>query len=663
MEYINKKAQVFATGQGDDAGAGATLAQEIIQIPRDHAIVDYADFNNKFYDKDNYFTPYASNPYLVLATQGNEFVENRFVPSVWLNYNLSEKFSLNGKLGTDFSSANLLDYGNPIRITPGSPNSSANDVVGKITESQVNTSQTDANIYGRYFDHFSASWSLELTAGLNVNQRKSKYVATYITDLTIPEFYNLSNSSNPPTSNDASREDRSVGVYGVASLGFQDWLYLTVTGRNDWSSTLPIDNNSFFYPSVSLSAVLTEKLIPSGSFLSFLKVRGGYGLAGNDTGPYLIKPVYVPGTAVGGFANLKFPIAGQNGFETGNRLGNPDLKAELTSELEFGADVRFFNSRIGIDFSWYDRITSDQIVDVALAPSSGYTRQVTNLGEVENTGIELGLNLIPLQGRNWSWEVNANYTKNENNVNSLGETDATRIVLNNAYGVNLVAEANKPLGAIYSPGHLVNADGNPVVDGNGLPVADPEQHYRGSINPDYVLGAGTSLRIGAFTLSANADYRKGGVMWSYTARLNYFVGNAWTTTYNDREPFIVPGSVVDNGDGTYSENTTAISRADIFTYWGSVLAAEENHVIDRSYMKFRNLSLTYAIPVSVTSKAKISNASVTLYGRNLALWTPDENNFVDPEGSTFGTNIAGQIGEFSGLPTSASYGVTLNLSF
>lgn len=663
MEYINKKAEVIATGQGDDAGAGATLPQEIMQIPRDHAIVDYADFNNKFYNADNYFTPYASNPYLVLDRAGNDFNENRFIPSAWAKYQFTDKFSVTARLGSDFSSANLLDWGNPIRITPGSPNSSANDVVGKITESQTNTEQLDVNIYGRYNSDLSDVVSMDLVAGLNVNQRSSKYIATYVTDLTIPEFYNLSNSSNPPTSNDAIRQDRSVGVYGSATFGFYEWLYLTATARNDWSSTLPLDNNSFFYPSVSLSAILTEKLIPASNFLSFLKVRAGYALAGNDTGPYLIKPVFVPGDALAGFSNLKFPIDGQNGFETGNRLGNPGLKAELTTETEFGVDVRFFNNRLGFDFSWYDRVTSDQIIDVALPPSTGYTRQITNLGEVENKGIELGIATVPLKGRNWSWELNVTYTNNDNNVNSLGDTEATRLILNNAYSVNLVAEVGKPLGGIYSAGALYTDDGRPVVDANGLPVSDPDQHYLGSINTDYMLGVGTTLNVGAFSLSANGDYRSGGVMYSYTARLNYFVGNAWNTTYNDREPFIVPGSVVDNGDGTYSENLSPISRADIFTYWGSILSAEENHVIDRSYFKLRNVSLTYNIPNSLTNKAKVSNASITAFGRNLALWTPKENNFVDPEGSTFGTGLSGQLGEFATLPTSATYGLALKLSF
>ncbi len=663
MEYIDKTAEVIATGQGDDAGAGATIAQEIIQLPRDHAIVDYADFTNKFYNQDNFFTPYASNPYLVLHTQGNDFNEKRFIPTAWATFKFNDELSFTGKVGTDIGSANLLDWGNPIRITPGSPNSSANDVVGKITESQVNTDQLDANFFGRFNTGLTSDISLDLIGGVNVNQRKTKFLATSITDLTIPEFYNLSNSSNPPVSNSILRKDRSVGLYGSASFGLQDFLYLTVTARNDWSSTLPSDNNSFFYPSVSLSAVLSDKLGLDPNTFSFIKLRAGYALAGNDTDPYLINPVFVAASTTSAFSTIRFPIAGQNGFEAGNRLGNPNLQAELTKELEFGADIRLFQDRFGIDFSWYDRVTEDQIIDVDLAPSSGFTRQVTNLGEVQNTGIELGLNLMPLKGRNWSWEVNWNYTKNENNVNNLGETEATRLILNNAYSVNLVAEVGKPLGAIYSAGPLRLPDGRVVVDGNGLPVADPEQHYLGSVNPDFMMGVGTALNIGAFTLAGNGDWRSGGVMYSYTARLNYFVGNAWNTQYNDREPFIVPNSVTDNGDGTYSENLTPVTRANVFTYWGSILAAEENHVVDRSYMKLRNLSLTYRIPESLSGKAKISNASITAFGRNLALWTPEENHFVDPEGSTFGTNVQSQLGEFGALPTSATFGAILKLSF
>ena len=249
------------------------------------------------------------------------------------------------------------------------------------------------------------------------------------------------------------------------------------------------------------------------------------------------------------------------------------------------------------------------------------------------------------------------------NVNSLGETDATKLIQNNSYSVDLVAEVGKPRGGIYSAGALINENGNPVVDQNGLPIADPDQIYHGSVNHDYILGFGTTLRVGAFALTANGDYRSGGVMYSYTARLNYFVGNAWNSAYNDREPFIVPGSVTDNGDGTYSENVNPVSRSDVFSYWGSILAAEENHVIDRSFFKLRNVSLTYNIPASVTNRAKMRNASITAFARNVALWTPAENHFVDPETSTYGTNIGGQLGEFGALPGSATFGVQLNLSF
>lgn len=185
----------------------------------------------------------------------------------------------------------------------------------------------------------------------------------------------------------------------------------------------------------------------------------------------------------------------------------------------------------------------------------------------------------------------------------------------------------------------------------------------GSINPDFTLGFGTSLKYKAFKLSTNFDYRKGGVFYSYTARLNYFVGNAWNSQYNDREPFIVPGSVNILEDGTVVENTRQVDRSDIFTYWGATDAAQENHVLDRTFLKMRNISLEYILPKSLCSKIGINKGgSISAFGRNLFIWTPDSNHYVDPELTTFGVGLASQLGEFSAVPTSAILGLTLKLS-
>ena len=201
---------------------------------------------------------------------------------------------------------------------------------------------------------------------------------------------------------------------------------------------------------------------------------------------------------------------------------------------------------------------------------------------------------------------------------------------------------------------------NPVT---GLPLQSPDETYRGSINPDWTMGAGTYLSYKGFKLAANGDYRQGGVFYSYTARLNYFVGNGWNTQYNDREPWIIPNSVVEVSEGVYQENTTPISRANVFTYYGATPSYEYNHVLPRTFFKLRNVSLNYTLPQNLLSNMPIRAANIGIFGRNILLWTPKENHFVDPEANTFGTNLKSLYGEFSTGPSTATYGVQLNLSF
>lgn len=668
VEFMNKEQKAIATGQGDDAGAGKVLFQELIQIPRDISIVDHKDYEGKFNNLDNYFTPYAQNPYFILNNQGNEYSENRVRGNTNIQYSITDKLKASLRIGGDFSNASIFDYGNVARITPGSPNSSSNDVVGRVAENNIARRQMNGDLLLSYNTNIGNDLSLDVTLGSNVNEQYTKYVATFVTDLTIPGFYQLSNSTVNPTSASAISLRRLVGVYSIVNLGYRDWLYATLQARNDWSSTLPTDNNSFFYPAFTVSAILSDALnLPSGT-LSFLKLRASVAQVGNDAPPYRIVPIYSAAqAAAGGFGTIQFPIGGTNAFELGDRIGNDLLQPEITTEYEVGADVRLFQNRIGLDIAYYDRITTDQIINVEKDPTSGFTSQTVNIGKIQNKGIEFMLNLTPVKKGKFRWDLNYNFNKNKNEVLELNQDAASgnSIVLNTAYGIELRAEVGQPLGTIYSPTAQLDPNGNVVVNpANGLPQQASDKKLMGSINPDYQMGLSNTLTYGDFALSFDVDYRKGGVFWSYTARLNYFVGNAWNTQYNDREPYIIPNSVVENSDGTFTENTTEIDRSNIYTFWGgsSVPAREENHVLDKTFFKLRNLSLSYNLPTTLTDKLHVGKASLTVFGRNLILWTPAENHFVDPEGSTFGIGLAGKIGEFSSSPTNAMYGVTLKLS-
>jgi hypothetical protein len=376
--------------------------------------------------------------------------------------------------------------------------------------------------------------------------------------------------------------------------------------------------------------------------------------------------VYVPGSVrAGGFGNINFPFGGVNAYEVSNNPGNLDLKPEISQEFEAGLELGFFGRRVGVDLSVYDKLTKNQIISLNLEPATGATAQTVNLGSVRNRGLELALNLIPVRTKDFEWGVTVNYNKIQNEVESLGlEGGSGNILLNSSYNVKLRAVVGKPLGAIYSPDVRRDPDGNVVVNPEtGLPLQSTEEAYRGSINPNYTLGLSTYLTYKGFKLSANGDYRNGGVFYSYTARLNYFNGNAYNSQYNDREPWVIPGSVVEQPDGSFGENTTPISRADVYTYYGGTTSYEYNHVLPKTFFKLRNVSLTYSVPKSFLAKLPIRVASVGVFGRNLVLWTPKGNHFTDPEANTFGTSLKNLYGEFASGPSVATYGAQLNLSF
>ncbi|MBK8483930.1 MAG: SusC/RagA family TonB-linked outer membrane protein [Saprospiraceae bacterium] len=664
VNFIVKNLDAVASGQGDDAGAGKVIWQEIIQVPRDHSILDYADYKNKFYNLDNFHTLYAQNPYFILNETGNNFNENRIIGNMQFTYDLFKNFKGNWRVGGDYGNATILEYGNVARITAGSPNDPANDVVGKVAEANITNKQLNSDFFLTYDIPLSSSLDLSLLAGHNANQSDFRSFSTEVTNLSIPGFYNLSNTTTQPVTNTLYEKRRLIGVYGTATLGFNNWLYLGAQARNDWSSTLPKENNSFFYPGFTVGAVLSEGFTLPTMF-NYLKLRAGYAFTGNDAKPYRINPVYAGAQSrAGGFGFVNFPIGGVNSFEVGDRIGNPNLKPEITDELEFGVEANLFSKRIGVDFSWYDKRTNDQIIEIDIDPTSGYRFQVVNLGEIQNTGIELLLDLVPIRTKNFEWSVSWNYSKNTNKVLSLGVDTSTSLLLNDVYNTELRAEIGKPVGTMYTPDVKRDPNGNIIVNAaTGLPLQSDEKVYRGTINPDFITGLGTSLRYKSWTLGANCDYRKGGLFYSYTARLNYFVGNAYNTQYNDREPWIVPNSVIDNGDGTFSENTTPISRADVFTYYGATPSYEYNHVLDKTFFKLRNVSLTWSPNFNLVKGSMFHLNSISVWGRNLAIWTPSDNHFVDPESNTFGTSLDRQLGEFSSAPSSSSYGITVNFKY
>lgn len=676
FNYSNKKQNAPFTGQG--GSDGGSVFESLLQIPVDLPIKDFRDYKNKFFNVDNYFTPYAENPYYPLYENKNTQNSDRFFGDVDMNYAFTHGFSAQLRLGGDITNARTFGYKAVNAPSIGSWNDGGNTEgasrapdVGSVSELAQYVGSINGDFILKYNRNLSADFSLESIAGINYFQEDQKSSSAAITNLFIPGVYNLSNSLAPPTAADFLQHRKRIGVYGQAILGFKEQVYLTLNARNDWSSTLPIDNNSFFYPGASLSWIASQTFNLTNSAISLLKFRGSYGKTGSDANPYLVYPTLALGDVGLGFGSLTFPFNGVTSFGISNTIGNLNLQPVITTEAEVGTEIRFFKNRLGLDVALYDKKTKGQIITVPIAPSTGYTGLVNNLGLVENKGVELAFDAKPVNTKNLTWSLNYTFSKNWNKLVSL-TTGLDNVILNTAYDASLIGYPGKSLTGIYAPVPKYTADGKIIVSPTtGMPVEAEQKGFYGNAEYDYMMGLLNTLSYKNLQLSFSFDYRKGGHMYSGTADLLNFTGNAYNTTYNDRRPFIIPNSVIQQGVDAggkpiYVENTIVIDESAYTDYWyptQNKAGSYYDRIIDRSFLKLRDVSLTYNLPQSWASKIRATNLSVGVYGRNFLLWTPASNFYLDPEASNLGNDLASELGEFRTAPTSKQFGITLRASF
>ncbi|MFW6327093.1 MAG: TonB-dependent receptor domain-containing protein, partial [Bacteroidota bacterium] len=665
LRYAHQRNQYSPTGQG------LTMINSLYQIPRDISIIGLEDYEDDPFDNlGYYFTPYGvTNPYFLIDHIDNEYKNNKLIGKVQFDYQLFDNLRASYKLGLDLTN-NEKKLGFPeIAPEPGTPNAGEIDESGSVTKEATRRSELDHD-FKLFYNHEVDDFSFDLIGGLNVNERAVSRVTSEVSGLDIPYYYDVSNSSNTPSVDEYSSIRRLVGLYGTAEVAYQSLLYANLTARNDWSSTLPQDNNSFFYPGATLSFVFTE-LIPENDILSFGKLRLAYGKTGRDASPYQISPYFVQGGASNEFQDIQFPLGGLNAFEQGNVLGSLDLSPEMSTESEIGAQLEFFNGRLSLDGAYYTKSSTKQIYTVDMDPGTGYTAQTTNIGEIENQGIELLFKAVPVKFGDFSWDFSVNYSKNNNELVSLpeelggddGEIDLYGFGSTSA-STHLVAQVGKPLGLFKVTVPDRDPEGNVVVNSQtGLPSAgDPE--VVGDANHDYSMGISNNFNYKGLSLSFDFDFRQGGLMYSRTKDILAFSGNSIQTTYNDRKPFVVPNSVNQLDDGSYVENTTPVHSADFYSYFGDGEdELNENFLIDRSFVKLRNVSLSYSLPQNLLSDGFFNEVTLSVYGNNLFLWTPEDNTFIDPEVSTFGNDLEGLFGEYSANPTTRKMGGSIRVKF
>jgi TonB-linked SusC/RagA family outer membrane protein len=683
LNYINR--HLTTPAKFSLGGLGNDLFVNLLQIPVDIRIKDFRDYKNKFFNTDNYFTPFAENPYYDLYENGSSQKSDRIFGKIDMTYKFTQSFSAQFRIGGDFSNSRTKIWNAVNAPTPGSWNSGNNvdgaarqPDLGSYQEQSDYNSLINADFILKYNKDLGENFNLDVLAGSNYYQTQTSNVTAAIQGLTIPLFYNLGNSNSPPTGSNSSFQKRIVGVYAQASLGYREQLFLTVNARNDWSSTLPINNNHYFYPGANLAWLASRTFAMDNSKISLLKLRLAYGQTGADAQPYLIYPTIqqgnIPPTTGMPYGQINFPIAGVNGFTITPSIGNLNLKPILTKELELGVEAKFFDNRIGLDADVYDKETDGQIFNVPISPSSGYSGIIENVGLVSNRGIEITLNVNPVRTKNFNWNINYTFAKNESKVvrlaNGLDKIQEGNDGLSGGMEFDLFP--GKPVGIFYSPVPVYTPDGKIVVDATtGFPVEAPVKADIGTSQRDFTMGLVNTFSYKNWSLNFSLDYRRGGKFYSSTADIFMFAGNAAITTYNDRKPFIVPNSV-NQVPGTddkpvYVENKTAIGESVFDSYFytnNNKPIAYPMRLIDKSFIKLRDVTISYTLPAKWAGAIKSSNLMLSAYGRNFILWLPKGNRYIDPEVSNLGNDLQSEFGEYSPTgPTTVQFGISLRASF
>ncbi len=490
--------------------------------------------------------------------------------------------------------------------------------------------------------------ALNAMAGGNIRKEYFNTMTTQTTGISVAGIYNVSNAAITPTLGQRVDRRNMNSAYGSLAATFNNYWTVEVTGRNDVSSTLPNGENSYFYPSINTSIVLSDA-IPAlqNRYMSFLKIRGSVAQVGNDADPYQLATTFT------GNSN-KF--GGRPQFTLGDALLEPNLKPEITRSSEIGAEAAFFDGRASIDVTGYDKTTRNQIYLVPVSTTTGFAQKLINAGEMQNKGFEVLVNVTPVQLTNFRWTTSVNYSKNNNEVVDLA-AGVNRIVLGNGlFGdVRLEARKNQPYGGIWGGGYARDAQGNILIS-DGIPVPSDTFVYHGSIQPKWTGGWSNQFSYKGFQLGMLLDARRGGKIMSYTNYIGQYSGVLATSLEGREVDFDKPGIIARGIDeATGKPNTVSVTSE---AYFQGLFGNVEPYVYDASYTKLRELRFGYDLPPRLTSKLRASAVSIAVTGRNLVLWTDVPN--VDPEFAYSSGNFQGFEYAFPG--NTRSWGINFRIT-
>lgn len=588
-------------------------------------------------------TRFIDNPYWAAYESYLEEKRDRFYGNFGLTYEATDWLSIGARVHGDISTFDTQD-----RIA-----------VYSRSTSQYEENSNKLNEYNyEFLATAKKNWqdfSLIVNVGANLRDQQ-KQINNGITQagLTIPNYYNLKNAASVLIDNNKFHK-RVGSIYGSASVGYKDFLYLDATIRNDRSSTLPIQNNSYVYPSATGSFVFSQlDAIKELSWLSFGKVRLGWAKVGNDTDPYQLYKVYKAQQAFEGLPSYALP----------KTLNNALLKPEMTASWETGLNLQFLKNRIGIDVTYYNNNSHNQILPVPVSQAVGYEFKVLNAGKINNKGIEVTLNATPVKTGSFEWNSTINWSKNRNKVVELDELVNT-LTLSSSL-VSLVAREKESYGQILGTDFVYAPDGQRVIKADGTYMNTTQLVPLGSVLPDYLFGFQNHFRYKNFNLGFLIDGRVGGKFFSQTYKVGMYAGILDKTAANNvRETGVVLDGVKANvefhPDGTYTVSDAVKNETNVSAQqWArnEYNGPTAFSVFDATFVKLREVTFGYTIPLKPNKFAK--NLGVSVYGRNLwNIYT--KSKYIDPEATSSSGNVQGIEG--GNIPTPLSYGFNINVKF
>lgn len=609
-------------------------------------MVTYPDIPGQQF-RYNWNQSYHSNPYFLQYGNPQRDTRNQYFASAQATYH-----------ATDWLSATVRAGGNIAQFTNQQDVASQNvswagfgiadlSYPGAFSLDNYNLSNYGTSLLVNADKNVTDKLELTGLVGLEKSQYNYQSTSQSTVGITVPGIYTISNAAVAPSLGQNESRYQTNAVFGSASFTWDGWWTVQGTARNDWSSTLPVKNNSYFYPSVNTSIVLTNA-IPSlkNDVLTFLKVRGSIAKVGAGAPPYSLATTYTGSSTT---------FAGQPLYTLGNNLANSALKPEITKASEVGLDVGLWGDRVSLDATYYAKSTQNQIINVAVSPASGFSSKTINAGEITNKGFEALLNVTPVRtSGGFQWNTTFSFAKNSNKVVSLYPGIKT-IVLGSSWYLNVEARQGDPYGALY--GYTVlkdSASGLPLLH-NGLPQVGP-QAVLGSYQPDWTGGWNNEFRYKHVSLSFLFDIHKGGQIFSVTNFFGTYTGVLANTIHGREQDWNNPGLVVKGiDDQTGQANTTTVTAEQ---YYQSFFPIHSPFVYNDTYYKLREVRVGWDIPESLTSQMHVSAASIAFYGRNLWTWTKVPN--IDPEFTQSTDNLQGT--EFATLPNVKSFGFNVQVT-